>query len=803
MSNSRKVYLNVIVRCNNKEIPVRALIDTGNTVRAKSVMDKKLHEKLGAGFSAIGGAQIQTAKRGSGLTKIGRSKEIEIRIPGITHKFSIKPTVTENLSDELNLGNGFLAQIGRILECSLVFKGKRTKLKIGAEEVELIQTIGAKGLGGEHSQDPQETKSERLRGREYRPADIVTSNGVRLRTRDSEPERVSHLSCSQDVKIKKNTLRFIEVDPARQIKKDQEIVVETLPGNEGELVEAVRAVYRWNENKIAVLNASEYDVELKRGTRIAKYETFRGGNPDSEEKVREIKEVTGKPDFETLITKLKIEENPILQRNPGAKERLKEMIKEYADVFSDPEEGLIGTTSLIDFKIKLKPDAQPVRHRLRPLNPNQRASLRKQLDTWQRENVIEESNSPWASPLVPAAKKGGEIRWAVDYRAINSMTIGDAWPVPSIEENLEKLQGARYFSAIDAAAAYHTVPVEAKSRPYLAFLTPYGTFQFKKMPFGAKNAGATYSRLVELAIMKLRSPSILAYIDDIICATAGLTEHLEELEKVFRMHREAGIKVKPEKTQLIKEDVEYLGYVVSEEGVKMQDEYVRKIVEWPRPSTTKELNSFLGFRGYYRTFIPRFSELTNELNSMRKESKIVWSEEIERKFIELKEEFSKKPIRAYPDYNSGEPFQVAVDFSKENVAGILSQVQNGQEKFIAAAGRKTTKYERNYHSTKGELSAIIYALRKWEHILRFKQFWLWTDSKALVYLQTMKKLTGMYFRWLSEIQSYDFIVRHRPGKQNSNADGMSRSNHLDPPTKEEEEEEEGYIHRLHQWVNGL
>ena len=175
-------------------------------------MDNKLHEKLGAGFAAIGGAQIQTAKRGSGLTKIGRSKEIEIRIPGITHKFSIKPTVTENLSDELNLGNGFLAQIGRILECSLVFKGKRTKLKIGAEEVELIQTIGAKGLGGEHSQDPQETKSERLRGREYRPVDMVTSSGVRLRARDSEPERVSHLSCSQDVKIKKNTLRFIEVD---------------------------------------------------------------------------------------------------------------------------------------------------------------------------------------------------------------------------------------------------------------------------------------------------------------------------------------------------------------------------------------------------------------------------------------------------------------------------------------------------------------------------------------------------------------------------------------------------------------
>ena len=132
-----------------------------------------------------------------------------------------------------------------------------------------------------------------------------------------------------------------------------------------------------------------------------------------------------------------------------------------------------------------------MRQRLRPLNPKQRESLRKQLDLWIKEEVVEESNSPWASPLVPAKKKGGDgnaIRWAVDYRMINSMTVGDAWPIPSIEENLEKLQGARYFSAIDASAAYHTIPVNEKSRPYLAFLTPWGTYQYKKMPFGAKNA---------------------------------------------------------------------------------------------------------------------------------------------------------------------------------------------------------------------------------------------------------------------------------------------------------------------------
>ena len=235
----------------------------------------------------------------------------------------------------------------------------------------------------------------------------------------------------------------------------------------------------------------------------------------------------------------------------------------------------------------------------------------------------------------------------------------------------------------------------------------------------------------------------------------------------------------------------------------MKPSYVEKITEWPTPKTVKELNTFLGFVGFYRSFIKDFSKLTNEMNGMKKETKLSWNDEVEKKFKLLKEEFSKEPVRGYPDYSSDEPFQVAVDFSKENVAGILRQVQDGTERFIAACRRKTTKYERNYHSCKGELSAIIYTLRKWEHILKFKKFILWTDSKALTYLQTMKKLTGIYFRWLSEIQSFDFEVYHRPGKQNSNADAVSRSSHLEPPTKEEEEEEAGYIHRLYEFVKKL
>ena len=851
------MYINVKLKYKNKVVKCKALVDTGNTVTDRSVITKRLHKDLQSGFSVIGGKRINTAKSGSGLKRMGRSRAITMEVEGLRRKFIIKPTVVEDLTDDLNLGNGFLAEIGEQIPCAITYKGKATKLKVGNEEVELIRTLGSQGVARQKGKASSKTvvgptpkatagqansavlkprqrqapvrnvdepgsRPKVSEGRRLKPqaltgteSDVQATLGAKresrkqeiqgrlhkLKQRDQEPERVRYVYCSENCSVKANTLTFVKSHLGKPRDKGKTILVEPLVDDS----QTVAAIYNWEDGgKIAIVNPSEHDVVFKKGSKIGKYAELGSIRKPEEGKVREMKDAT--PNVGVILKKLRIEENKILRDNPIIKERIIELVKEYADVFSDPEGTIIGTTELLEFDVVLKEDAKPVRQKLRPLNPKQRDSLRKQLDLWIKEDVVEESNSPWASPLVPAVKKGGDkdaIRWAVDYRCINAMTVGDAWPIPSIEENLEKLQGAKYFSAIDAAAAYHTIRVNEKSRPYLAFLTPWGTYQYKKMPFGCKNAGNTYSRLVEMSIMKLRSKNILAYIDDIICATNDLMQHVRELEDVFRMHQEAGIKIRAEKTHLIQPEVEYLGYQVSAEGIKMKPSYVEKITQWPTPTTIKELNTFLGFCGYYRTFIPEFSKLTNEMNTMKKETKLVWDEVLEEKFKLLKEEFSKSPVRSYPDYSSEEPFQVAVDFSKENVAAILSQVQDGQERFIAAVGRKTTKYEKNYHSCKGELSAIIYALRKYEHILRFKKFVLWTDSKALTYLQTMKKLTGIYFRWLSEIQSFEFEVYHRPGKQNTNADALSRSGHLEEATKEEEDEEAGYIHRLYNTVEKL
>ena len=217
--------------------------------------------------------------------------------------------------------------------------------------------------------------------------------------------------------------------------------------------------------------------------------------------------------------------------------------------------------------------------------------------------------------------------------------------------------------------------------------------------------------------------------------------------------------------------------------------YVQKIVDWPLPQTGKQLQQFLGFVGYYRGFIPKIAELTFEMNSMKKHPKPKWTPDTEKKFQALKAHFTEAPLWSYPDYTSTDPFILDTDWSKTNMAAILSQVQGGEEKFIGAGARKCCGAEQNYPSHKGELAAAVMGMRKFEHILRFKPFILRTDSKCIEYLNLLKETRGIYARWLNFMQGFAYQVVRRPGVTNQNADAISRMEDL-PETPEDTSEEE-------------
>ena len=518
--------------------------------------------------------------------------------------------------------------------------------------------------------------------------------------------------------------------------------------------------------------------------------------PNSEEKRPTGAEMSRSKGFHWLWKELKLHENEILAKHPAVKERVKQIIWRYRKVFS--QDGEIGETDLTEMRLKLKPNVEPIRAKVRDLNPAMEAELNKTLDTWMSQGVIEKSDSPWSSPLVPVKKKDGTIRWCVDYRGLNKCLEGDSFPLPKIQGLLDRAGGHQYYSILDATSAYFHIRIHPDSRKYTAFCSPTGLYQFTRVPFGLMTAPACYSRFIAAALNKLGTRGINVYLDDVLLFSNKLMEHVDRLEEVLAAHEEAGIKLKPSKTSLFQSEVQYLGHLLSAKGIAMIPEYVTNIVNWPIPRTVKQLNSMLGFFSYYRQFIPNFATLTDEMNAQRRAKVLKWTPAMTEKLEKLKSLFLEHPIRSVPRFDDPEPFELTTDFSSTALGAVLSQKQDGAERLIAAAGRKCTTAEGNYPAWKGELAAVIYGLRKFHSILSYRTFILNTDSSVMQSLDNLRPAVKIVSRWLTELQGYDFKVKHRPGRLNTNADALSRSDHLPEATAADLSDDMEYIDYISQ-----
>ena len=863
LSRPVKTYLNVFLRYKNREIgPILTQVDSGNTTDSDVVITDDIRKRLDIPFVERMQSSLDTALPGSKLTKLGKTETIKMIIGNSDNAHAVRPLVVHSMADEANIGSHFLAKLSKNCQnVAIKFDQGEPSLVIGKEKEALIQiseenypeidsdqqcqknVIDQKNVAiqinspnvqrdkscqAKQTMDNPDKSCQVKQTMNKRDAPGVSSSLIKGSASPVSPQRgrtmqkgnisntrekVSNMNeyvkASKDVTLKKNTLTFVDVDLVQNKESADQALIQVEPcSTNSKEYHAIAAIYKKKLKKIAILNVGREPIQIRQGEKLANICSIHESKKKDESSITERISKLTVPNYKDLIDQLRIEENSLLKEKPKVKEKLIQLIKKYADVFSKPEDSqIIGCTDLIEFDIKLKEDAVPIAQKLRPLNPKQKQDLKETIENWKKDGIIEPApnHCEWTSAVVPVLKKTGQIRWCVDYRQLNSMTIADKYPLPNIEENLEALQGSKIYSTLDAASAYHQIPVAPQARPYLAFITPHGLWTFSRMPFGAKNSGPVYSRFVEMVIGKLKSKSVLAYLDDVIVHSAELEDHLQELERVLIAHRDAGIKLRASKTHLLHEEIDYLGFHVTPDGVGMIESYVEKVLNWPVPTSQKELNSFLGFSSYYRSFIKNFSYLTNEMNDAKKKtnSKFEWTETMDKKFKEIKQKFAERPIRAFPDYSSPNPFQLSVDFSAENLGAILTQEQDGQEKLIAVAGRKTTNYEKNYHSTKGELAAVIYGLRKFEHILRFKKFILYTDNSSIVWLRTAKKPRGIIFRWLDLLTSFDFDIKHRPGKENVCADAISRSSHMDHPTREENEEESEYIYRIGEYIESI
>lgn len=487
-----------------------------------------------------------------------------------------------------------------------------------------------------------------------------------------------------------------------------------------------------------------------------------------------------------------------LDNFPGTelqKEKALSLFQRNLEVFARSKEDL-GCTATAYHRIYTDDDV-PVTERYRRIPPNMYQEVQQHLQELLQKGVIRPSESNYASPIVLVRKKSGALRMCVDYRKLNQKTKRDQYPLPRIEESLEALRGAKYFSTIDLASAYNQVEVHADDRHKTAFTTPMGLFEYNRMPFGLQNAPATFQRLMQGVFRDDILRTLMVYLDDIIVFSSTIQEHLERLETVFSKLRHHGLKIEPAKCQLFQDQVTYLGHVVSADGVATDPEKTKAVKEWPVPVTVRDVRSFLGFASYYRRFVPKFAQVAGPLHkvvaelgsggsnkSTKKQVKELWTDECQQSFNKLKSLLTSAPILAYPDYNK--PFILETDASNDGLGAVLSQEQDGKVKVIAYASRGLRGGERNmenYSSRKLELLALKWAVcEKFREYLMGSQFIVYTDNNPLTYLQSKSKLKAVEQRWAAELANFSFSIKYRPGRHNQNADALSRINREEVPT---------------------
>lgn len=498
---------------------------------------------------------------------------------------------------------------------------------------------------------------------------------------------------------------------------------------------------------------------------------------------------------QNLLSRLHLGGTPEQQAELGA------LLAQYADVFAINDEDL-GYTDQVEHEIPLL-DQTPISQPYRRIPPNQYKEVREHIAELLRKGVIRESSSSYASPIVLVRKTDGSLRLCVDYRKLNLKTRRDAFPLPRIDESLDALCGAKFFSTIDLASGYHQVAVKKDDRPKTAFTTPFGLYEYMRMPFGLCNAPATFQRLMQATMSDLAFQIVLIYLDDLLVFSSTFQDHLVRLETVLSRLRDTGLKIKVEKCHFLQPEVKFLGHQVSCKGISTDPDKIHAVKAWPVPRNVKELRSFLGFCSYYRRFIQGFSQIAGPLHDVVNacfkvsgrtcaESLFIqhWGPKCLKAFESLKEMLTGAPTLGYADFTL--PFLVETDASNLGLGAILYQVQEGRRKVIAYASRRLRGAERNdqnYSSMKLELLALKWAVvEKFRSYLLGSKFTVLTDNNPLCHLATAK-LGAVQQRWVSQLAVFDFEVKYRPGRCNSAADALSRQPITGGPDPESEDAE--------------
>ena len=460
----------------------------------------------------------------------------------------------------------------------------------------------------------------------------------------------------------------------------------------------------------------------------------------------------------------KLSHLPSLQRK-----ELAEVITQYREVFPD----VPSKTNLIEHDVDVG-DSAPIKQHPYRVSPMKKELLDKEVQYMLENDIIEESQSNWSSPCILVPKHDGGFRFCTDFRKVNDKTKSDSFPIPRIADCIDQIGNAKFVSTFDMLKGYWQVPLTQRAREISAFVTPSGLYQYKVMPFGMKNAPATFQRMVNKLVRDIDGCE--GYIDDVVIFSDNWSDHIRQIERFFQIMREAKLTINLMKSEFGKATVKYLGHIVGQGQVRPLDAKIQTIVKYPIPTSRKELARFLGMAGYYRNFCLNFSEIAAPLtNLLSKKVKFVWTDDCQMAFDKVKLLLQKSPVLKSPDYEK--PFKLIIDSSDVGTGSVLVQeASDGLDHPVSYFSKKFLKYQKNYSVVEKETLGLVLALEHFDVYLGSTPFKIkvYTDHNPLTFLKTMKNKNQRLVRWSLALQEYNLEIQHIPGSENVVADALSR-----------------------------
>ena len=540
-------------------------------------------------------------------------------------------------------------------------------------------------------------------------------------------------------------------------------------------VSADHVLFKFAEETIPVMvtNTGDEAVMIHKGTTLGQSELVATDEIQniSTLKSRKSPKLTDKKDAKY---DLKLVKNSIdTGISQEAKAKFSKLINEFSDVFSKNEWD-IGQCDVTAHKIQVEPGSRPIKLPNRRMPLHYKDDLQEKIDAFLEKKLITPCHSPYSAPAMLVPKKNGKLRLVIDYRQLNKQTIKSCWPIPSIEEIFDTLEGSEYFTTIDMSWGFYQLPMAEESQDYTAFSTPFGSFKWLRMPMGLTGSPNTFQSLMEQVLVGLTWKTTVPYLDDCIIFSSTAEEHIERLREVLERFRLANLKINPTKCEFFRTRVPFLGHIISKNGLEADPDKIAAVKKFPIPTNPTEVKSFLGLCSYYRRYVQNFAEIARPLHKASEVTKnFNWTPEAQDAFETLKSRLTTTPILAFPMMK--EPFILYTDASLTAMGAVLSQVQDGQERAICYASKAFSKAQTRYSATKRELLAVVNFTRHFKHYLLGQKFTIITDHRALQWLHNFKDPDALTARWLEKLAAFDYEVVHRPGKSIGHADGLSRT----------------------------